>query len=42
MAYKVVEIEGVGEVYAEKLVAAGINSVDDLLAKCAAPAGRKQ
>lgn len=41
MAYKVVEIEGVGEVYAEKLVAAGINSVDDLLAKCAAPAGRK-
>lgn len=41
MAYKVVEIEGVGEVYAEKLVAAGINSVDDLLAKCAGPAGRK-
>lgn len=41
MAYKIVEIEGVGEVYAEKLVAAGINSVDDLLAKCAAPAGRK-
>lgn len=41
MAYKVVEIEGVGEVYAEKLVAAGINSVDDLLAKCATPAGRK-
>ena len=41
MAYKVIEIEGVGEVYAEKLVAAGISSVDDLLSKCAAPAGRK-
>lgn len=40
-AYKVIEIEGVGEVYAEKLVAAGISSVDDLLSKCAAPAGRK-
>ncbi len=41
MAYKIVEIEGVGEVYAEKLIAAGINTVDDLLDKCAAPAGRK-
>ncbi|MBO4871480.1 MAG: DUF4332 domain-containing protein [Muribaculaceae bacterium] len=41
MAYKIVEIEGVGDVYAEKLVAAGINTVDDLLDKCAAPAGRK-
>ncbi len=41
MAYKIVEIEGVGEVYAEKLIAAGINTVDDLLDRCAAPAGRK-
>ena len=41
MAYKIVEIEGVGDVYAEKLIAAGINTVDDLLDKCAAPAGRK-
>ncbi|MBQ2969640.1 MAG: DUF4332 domain-containing protein [Bacteroidaceae bacterium] len=41
MAYKVVEIEGVGAAYAEKLAAAGINKVEELLAKCAAPAGRK-
>ena len=41
MAYKIVDIEGVGEVYAEKLIAAGINTVNDLLDKCAAPAGRK-
>lgn len=41
MAYKVVEIEGVGVAYAEKLAAAGINKVEELLAKCAAPAGRK-
>lgn len=41
MAYKVVDIEGVGATYAEKLAAAGINKVEELLAKCAAPAGRK-
>ncbi|MBR6285320.1 MAG: DUF4332 domain-containing protein [Muribaculaceae bacterium] len=41
MAYKIVEIEGVGEVYAEKLIAAGIVTVNDLLDRCAAPAGRK-
>ena len=41
MAYKLVDIEGVGATYAEKLAAAGINKVEDLLAKCAAPAGRK-
>ena len=41
MAYKVIDIEGVGAAYAEKLAAAGIVKVTDLLAKCAAPAGRK-
>lgn len=41
MAYKVVDIEGVGVTYAEKLAAAGINKVEELLAKCAVPAGRK-
>lgn len=41
MAYKIIDIEGVGEVYAAKLVEAGINTPADLLAKCAAPAGRK-
>ena len=41
MAYKVIDIEGVGAAYAEKLTAAGINTAAQLLAKCAAPAGRK-
>ena len=41
MAYKVVDIEGVGATYAEKLAAAGINKVEELLAKCATPTGRK-
>ncbi|MCR5394151.1 MAG: DUF4332 domain-containing protein [Bacteroidales bacterium] len=40
MNYKIVEIEGIGEAYAQKLIAAGIKSTDDLLAKCAKPAGR--
>ena len=34
MAYKIIDIEGVGEVYAEKLIAAGIEKVEDLLSKC--------
>ncbi|MBQ5582477.1 MAG: DUF4332 domain-containing protein [Bacteroidales bacterium] len=41
MAYKIIDIEGVGPAYAEKLTAAGIVKVEDLLAKCAYPAGRK-
>jgi predicted flap endonuclease-1-like 5' DNA nuclease len=42
MDYKIIDIEGVGEVYAEKLVAAGINKVSELLEKCAGPKGRKE
>ena len=42
MAYKIIDIEGVGDVYAEKLQAAGINTVDELLDRCAAPKGRKE
>jgi predicted flap endonuclease-1-like 5' DNA nuclease len=42
MSYKIVDIEGVGEVYAQKLEAAGIAKVEDLLEKCAAPKGRKE
>ena len=42
MDYKIIDIEGVGEVYAEKLVAVGINKVSELLDKCAAPKGRKE
>ena len=41
MAYKIIDIEGVGEAYAEKLIAAGVTTTDALLTKCAAPAGRK-
>lgn len=41
MAYKVIDIEGVGAAYAEKLATSGIENTDDLLEKCAAPAGRK-
>lgn len=42
MAYSVITIEGVGEVYAEKLKAAGIKTTDDILEKCAAPKGRQE
>ena len=41
MAYKVIDIEGVGGVYAEKLNAAGIVTAAQLLDKFATPAGRK-
>lgn len=40
MAYKIEQIEGIGEVYAEKLNAVGIATTEDLLAKCAKKAGR--
>ncbi len=33
MSYKIIDIQGIGSVYAEKLIAAGIETVDDLLAK---------
>ena len=41
MDYKIIDIEGIGDVYAQKLIAAGINKVSELLEKCAAPKGRK-
>lgn len=41
MAYKLIDIEGVGAAYAEKLAAAGLETPKQLLEKCAAPAGRK-
>lgn len=40
MAYKIIDIEGVGEVYAPKLQKAGVLTVDALLKKCATPKGR--
>lgn len=41
MAYKIAEIEGIGDAYAAKLQEAGIKTTEDLLNKCATPAGRK-
>lgn len=39
---KVEEIEGVGPAYAEKLAAAGIKSIEDLLEHCGARKGREK
>lgn len=39
---KLASIEGIGPVYEEKLLAAGVKSVEDLLKKGATPAGRKE
>ena len=41
MNYKIIDIEGIGDAYAPKLIAEGINNVEQLLDRCAAPAGRK-
>lgn len=41
MSYKVIDIEGVGEVYASKLIQAGIETAEEYLEFCATPAGRK-
>lgn len=42
MTYRVIDIEGVGESYAAKLGAAGINKVEQLLEKCKTPKGRQE
>ena len=42
MNYKIIDVEGIGEVYAKKLIDAGINTIEELLEKCAKPAGRKE
>ena len=42
MAYKIVDIEGIGPVYAEKLAAAGIANSDQLLEKGKTAKGRKE
>ncbi len=42
MAYKLEQIEGIGDVYAAKLKTAGLKTTDDLLAKCATKSGRKK
>lgn len=42
MSYKIIEIEGIGDVYAEKLNAAGVNTTEELLEKAATKKGREQ
>ena len=41
MTYKIIDIQGIGPVFAEKLIAAGIETVDQLLEKGATAKGRK-
>ncbi len=40
MSYKIEEIEGIGPVYGEKLRAAAVSTVEQLLEKCASKSGR--
>lgn len=42
MSYKIEQIDGIGETYAKKLEDDGIKTTDNLLERCAKPAGRKQ
>ena len=42
MSYKIIEIEGIGPAYADKLTAAGVKTTDDLLEKAATKKGREQ
>ncbi len=42
MSYKVEQIEGIGPAYAAKLEAALILTTEELLDRCATPAGRKR
>lgn len=42
MNYKIIDIEGIGQVYASKLAEAGVKTTNDLLDKCATPKGRKE
>lgn len=42
MAYNIIDIQGVGPVFAEKLQTAGVNTTDDLLSKGSSKSGRKE
>ena len=42
MTYRIIEIEGIGESYAEKLESAGVKTTEDLLSRAATPSGRKR
>lgn len=41
MAYKIIEIEGIGDAYAAKLEEAGVKTTEGLLEKCATKKGRQ-
>lgn len=42
MSYNIEEIEGIGQVYADKLRAIGIKTTEELLDRAATPKGRKE
>ena len=42
MAYKIIDIQGIGPVYAEKMIAVGVETVPQLLERGKTPAGRKE
>ncbi len=42
MAYKIIDIQGIGEAYAPKLIAIGIKTPDELLEACLTPAAHKK
>ena len=42
MAYKIIDIQGIGEAYAPKLIAIGIKTPDELLEACLTPGARKK
>jgi len=39
---KIIDVEGIGKVYAQKMVEAGISTIEALLSKGASPQGRKE
>ena len=42
MAHKIIDIEGIGGVYAEKLKAAGVKTTEELLERCKTKTGRRK
>ncbi len=42
MAHKIIDVEGIGAVYAEKLKAAGVKTTEELLERCKTKTGRRK
>lgn len=42
MSYKIIDVEGIGEVYAAKMTEVGINTVEELLEAAKKPKGRAE